>query len=190
MNIVNFKGEVLFSSACAVLKDAVIEALHQKVNLSYADLRGANLSSADLSGADLSGADLSRANLSGADLRGAYLSRADLSRANLSGAYLSDAYLSGADLSGAYLSDAYLRGKKVKKMRVFSGLYPYVIYAVLFDDGERWIRMGCLWYSLKTWNKIGVAKSNLSEFPDDKSEKSLERKRAFAFAKATVLAMK
>ena len=42
-------------------------------------------------------------NLSGADLNGANLSRADLSEANLRGAYLSRADLSGADLRGANL---------------------------------------------------------------------------------------
>jgi uncharacterized protein YjbI with pentapeptide repeats len=60
-------------------------------NLRGADLREANLSWANLRGADLSGADLSWANLRGADLRGADLSGADLSGADLSGANLSGA---------------------------------------------------------------------------------------------------
>ena len=72
-----------------------------KLNLSRADLSGADLSEADLSGADLSGADLSGANLSDADLSGADLREADLREADLS-----RAYLGGADLSGANLSDA------------------------------------------------------------------------------------
>ena len=82
------------------------------------------------------------------------------------------------------------KNKKVKEMQVFSGLYKHIVYAVLFEDGERWIRMGCLWYPLKQWNKIGIRKSNLSEFPDDGSFKSEERVRAFNFAKVTVLAFK
>ena len=125
-----------------------------------------------------------------ADLRRADLRRADLRRANLYGANLY-----GADLRGADLRDANLRGangekKPVAQMRVFSGLYPYVVYAVLFQDGSRWVRMGCLWYSLEDWEKIGIRNSNTGEFPNDGSEKCEERVAAFEFAKATVLRMK
>ena len=91
-----------------------------KLNLSGANLLGAQLQKANLSGVDLSGADLSQANLSGADLSGADLSGdyrywtnlcdADLSRANLSGANLSGAYLKGAKLYAAYLKGANLKG--------------------------------------------------------------------------------
>ena len=55
---------------------------------SSADLRYADLSSADLSSADLRYADLRYANLSSADLRYADLRYADLSSANLSSAKL------------------------------------------------------------------------------------------------------
>ena len=79
-------------------------------DLSWANLRGANLSEADLSWANLSEADLRGANLSGANLRGANLSGANLSWANLSGANLSGANLRGAYLSWANLSGANLRG--------------------------------------------------------------------------------
>ena len=68
----------------------------------------ANLSDADLRGKDLSSADLRRANLSNADLSGADLSNANLSNAVLSGADLSNAILSGAILIGADLRDATL----------------------------------------------------------------------------------
>jgi hypothetical protein len=50
--------------------------------------------------------------------------------------------------------------------------------------------MGCLWKSLKDWNKIGIRKSNLSEYRDDGSEISKERVFAFEFAKAAALRMK
>ena len=53
------------------------------LDLSEANLRGANLIGANLSGADLSGADLRWANLSEADLRWANLSEANLRWANL-----------------------------------------------------------------------------------------------------------
>ncbi|HAK0867973.1 TPA: pentapeptide repeat-containing protein [Listeria monocytogenes] len=86
----------------------------ERANLSYADLRRADLSGANLRGANLSYADLRRADLSGANLRGANLSyadlrRADLSGANLRGANLRRANLSYADLSYADLSYANLR---------------------------------------------------------------------------------
>jgi predicted TIM-barrel fold metal-dependent hydrolase len=58
----------------------------QRLVMSGADLRGADLRGADLSGAVLSCADLSGAVLSGADLSGAVLSGADLRGADLSGA--------------------------------------------------------------------------------------------------------
>ncbi|HVB22591.1 MAG TPA: pentapeptide repeat-containing protein [Ktedonobacteraceae bacterium] len=84
------------------------------LDLSNANLIGANLSDASLNGAYLSNASLNRSNLIGADLsnaslNGAYLIGADLSNANLNGANLngtifSNAILSNADLSNAILS--------------------------------------------------------------------------------------
>ena len=85
MDILNTLGTVIFTSAATILKDAVIEAVSKRANLSGADLRGANLSGAYLRGA----------NLRGADLRGAYLRDADLSGANLR-----DANLEGAKMYG------------------------------------------------------------------------------------------
>lgn len=82
-------------------------------NLSGADLRVAQLSRADLSGADLSGANLLRADLSGADLSGADLSKASLLRANLL-----RADVSGADLSGANLLRANLKGAIIEKEKL------------------------------------------------------------------------
>src|SRR5579863_2321635 len=70
----------------------------QRANLRGADLQSADLQSANLRGADLQRADLRSANLWGADLRGADLQRADLRGANLWGADLQRANLQGADL--------------------------------------------------------------------------------------------
>jgi hypothetical protein len=120
-----------------------------------------------------------------ADLRGANLDGADLRGANLRGANLCGANLYGADLGGADLD-----GKKVSSLRVFTGLYAYSVWAVAFEDGSRWVKMGCLFYSLEDWEKIGIRKSNESEFPDDGSEKCEERVAAFEFAKAAVMRMK
>jgi uncharacterized protein YjbI with pentapeptide repeats len=70
------------------------------VDLSDADLRGA-----DLGGDNMYGADLSHANLSGTDLRGADLDGAELANADLSNADLSNAHLRSADLVSADLSN-------------------------------------------------------------------------------------
>ncbi|HEX6796980.1 MAG TPA: pentapeptide repeat-containing protein [Ktedonobacterales bacterium] len=78
--------------------------------LSNASIPSVNLSGAEMLGADLSGAILSGANLSGADMLGANLSSAILSGANLSGAGMLGVNLSHANLLGAHLSNAYLLG--------------------------------------------------------------------------------
>ena len=70
MNIKSVTDAVLFTSACLNLKDALIEAVSKKANLSGANLRRANLREAHLSGANLYGANLIEANLRGANLSG------------------------------------------------------------------------------------------------------------------------
>ena len=76
---------------------------------------------------------------------------------------------------------------KAKHMRVFTGLYAYQVWAVLAEDGTRWVRMGCLFKPLEDWEKIGIRKSNIIEFPDNGSRRSEERIRAFEFAKLYAL---
>ena len=93
-------------------------------NLSGADLRSADLSSADLSGADLYCADLRSADLSSADLSGADLRSADLYCANLSGADLRSADLSSADLSSADLDKTYYQVVRVGSRR---GITTYCV---------------------------------------------------------------
>ena len=80
-----------------------------RANLRYADLSSADLSSANLRSANLRYADLSSADLRYADLRYADLSSANLRSANLRYADLSSANLRSADLSSADLSSADLR---------------------------------------------------------------------------------
>ena len=135
-------------------------------------------------------ADLSYANLSYADLSYAKLFSANLFCANLSYAYLFYAKLSYADLSYAKLRGALIDGKPIINLRQisYSG-YAYGVQAVLFEDGSRWVRMGCLWKSLAEWEEIGIRSSNPSEFPDDGSVASEERVAAFEFAKAAALRM-
>ena len=75
-----------------------------------AELTDVNLTRAQLTGADLSHTVSERVDLTGANLFGANLSGAWLQRANLSGAWLGNADLSGANLLGANLSGADLYG--------------------------------------------------------------------------------
>jgi len=84
-------------------------------NLSQATLYGASLRAADLGSANLAGVDLLDADLPGARLPAARLNWADLRRANLSQADLSRAILYGAMLNGADLTRADLRGADPSK---------------------------------------------------------------------------
>jgi uncharacterized protein YjbI with pentapeptide repeats len=87
----NSNQKTLIETAGGVSHDGLWllrEADLRRANLSTADLSEANLSEADLRWVKLSGADLSEADLRGADLRWANLSEAKLSEANLSGANL------------------------------------------------------------------------------------------------------
>ena len=72
-----------------------------KPDLSYAVMRGANLSLANLSWVRLCEADLVLANLRGADLRHADLSGANLVGARMLGVDLARANICGTDLSTA-----------------------------------------------------------------------------------------
>lgn len=80
------------------------------VDLSDANLQGANLECALLIDADLSGADLLGANLFFAHLEMTKLRGTDLRGANLMHAHLSSAQVIGAKLQGAYLLNATIKG--------------------------------------------------------------------------------
>jgi len=75
-------------------------------------------------------------------------------------------------------------------MQVFTGLYTYQVWAVLFEDGTRWVRMGCLFKSLDEWEAVGIRKSNLDQYPNDGSDKCEQRVRAFEYAKQEALLLK
>jgi len=91
-----YTDNVLFACEAENMREAVLAAI--KIS---ADLRYANLSSANLSSANLRYANLSYANLSSADLSYANLSYANLSSADLRYANLRSADLRYADLSSA-----------------------------------------------------------------------------------------
>jgi hypothetical protein len=76
----------------------------------FADLRGADLQTANLSGRDLRYADLRGADLKFADLGGSNLRRALIDGAVASSSNWRDAYLDGASFVGADLSGAVLAG--------------------------------------------------------------------------------
>jgi hypothetical protein len=88
-------------------ESVLIHIEHPIVDLTGADLSGANLRTFSLSGADLVYAELHSADLHGAWLVYANLYGADLRGAILSGATLYEANLSDADLSRANLSGAW-----------------------------------------------------------------------------------
>ncbi len=85
----------------------------RRINLTGAQLAGANLIYADLEGANFTAANLQRASLSDATLRSAnlgltQLEQASLVGADLRGAALRMAYLQGADLRRAQVTDQVL----------------------------------------------------------------------------------
>ena len=111
---------------------------------------------------------------------------ADLRYANLRGTNLRGADLRGANLRGANLGCADLCASLV---RVFSGLYIYQCWAIVSDKGIPWVRMGCKWKTVEEWDSIGIRNSNPGQFPDDGSDESERRVRAFEFARAEALLM-
>jgi len=134
-----------------------------------------------LKGADLKGADLICADLRGADLRGAYLRGADLRGTYLKGADLKGADLRGADLIGAYLRGADFYDIIIKQAIIYTGLYKYLVMAIISDSGEKYIKMGCYLRKLSKWESDFW--NNDKEFPNDGSEKSQMRLLAYNTAK-------
>ena len=162
------------------IKDAVAKAIASR----------ANLSDSNLSDSDLSDSDLRGCNLSGSDLRGSNLSDSNLSDSDLSGCNLSYSDLSGSNLRGSNLSGCNLCGVgKIKAIRVMTGLYRYVIFAIVAEDGEPWVRMGCQWRSVTEWDRITIRDSRTREFPNDGSTRSEQRARAFEFARGEAIEM-
>jgi hypothetical protein len=136
IEIKSILGKVLFTyeNEDATIKQAVIVAIQEKINLRSADLIGADLRSADLRSADLRSADLI-----GADLRSADLSYANLRSADLSGADLSGADLRSADLSYANLDKRYIQVSCIGSAKR--------ITTYCFDDNVIWC--GCFKGSLQ-----------------------------------------
>ncbi|NMG09959.1 pentapeptide repeat-containing protein [Brasilonema sp. UFV-L1] len=90
-----------------------------KANLQQADLRGANLCEANLQEANLCEADLDGAKLSGSILYEANLQSTNLTNANLCGANLNCAQVGGANLRAANLTGASLRGANLQRANLY-----------------------------------------------------------------------
>ena len=156
-----FSGSLIFSIETESWKLAVEAAIKSNANLRYANLSSANLRYANLRSADLSSANLRYANLRSADLSYANLSYANLRSADLSYANLSYANLSSANLSSANLSYANLSSadKSIKLV----GARPYLcigpigsradyLQAFIADCGV-FIKAGCFFDSLNAFQK-------------------------------------
>jgi hypothetical protein len=118
------------------------------------DLTSAELSGADFARTDLSDALFARASLRGADCSGAVCDHADFRHADLAGAGLASirstgADFSDADLTGAVLTGAALRSADLSRARLegadFSGcdltgarLEDATFDSIRFDDQTRW----------------------------------------------------
>lgn len=133
-------------------RDRKYEREDQYLDLSYTDIRGANLYKANLSGAfllkadlsgaylvevDLTGAILVDANLRGAmlpgvNLQGANLLHADLGETDLIGDDFTRTVLDGADLSGAQFNGTF--GDKGDRIYVTRGLTQQQINAAKGDS--------------------------------------------------------
>jgi hypothetical protein len=92
-------GEIINKTKFIQLLMVVIRDIPNYLHINNVDLSRANLEGANLIGADLRKINLGRAHLEGADL-----TRANLGGAHLEGADLTRAHLSGADLTRASFS--------------------------------------------------------------------------------------
>ena len=100
---------------------------------------------------------------------------ADLRGADLRGADLRDAVLRGADLR-----DAKYQGVVVSRMVVLTGLYQFVVAAVVAEDGQEYIGLGCFFRSVTDWEADFW--NNPGEFPNNGDQASAERLFAYQTA--------
>ena len=164
-----FTNELIhsFTSENATIRDALIDAIQKKINLSCADLSDANLSGVDLSGLDLSSAKLCGSYLSGADLSNANLSDTELNGANLSDIDFSGANLSGADLSGSYLRGAELSGANLSGVEMYGAELSGANLSCADLNGSIKLPMHCKWtHGITNGNliHIGCVKKTIEEW--------------------------
>ena len=120
-----YTGAVIYSCEAETFRECAERAVKEKVSLSEADMRGADMSWADMRGADMReadmrGADMSWADMREANMRGANMSEANMREADMRGADMSEAnmreaYMRGADMRGANMSEANMRGADMRE---------------------------------------------------------------------------
>lgn len=125
------------------------------VNLTNTDLARTELIYANLTHANMSGTDLYRADLSYANLTYADLSYANLTHADLSYANLTDTDLYGANLRGTNLYGANLLRTEGGVAQI-SSVCPYPVYLQPTPDGW-YTRVGCWYATLDTLHAIATS---------------------------------
>lgn len=136
-----------------------------KADLSFADLRGVDLSSANLPlakfrGSDLSSADLHLTNLSSADMRETNLDSADMRSTNLSGADLRSAKFKFANLHLANLSWADLRWADLSLVNLHStigemkSIKSLLIEKYNISYTTSILSIGCESYTFEEWQNF------------------------------------
>jgi hypothetical protein len=206
MEIKNIYGEVVYTAPKATtMQEAVDQAIADKVALrgwvisnctvsdctvSDCTVSCCKVSDCTVSCCKVSDCTVSCCKVSGGTVSDCKVSCCTVSYCTVSDCTVSDGTVSCGTVSDGTVSYCTVSEKPLAFLKGFAGLYRYNVWSVLFADGSRWVRMGCLFKSLEDWDRIGIRKSNLSEFPDDGSDRSEERIAAFEFAKAAALRMK
>ncbi len=152
-------GEVLFTytNENATIKDAVEQAVKEKISLQNANLESANLRSANLNSADLRSANLRSANLNSANLNSANLESANLRSADLRSANLRSANLESANLRSANLRSANLRSANLYSANLYSAENKENAYLPIFCIwnhsviGSK-IQIGCKEKTIEEWD--------------------------------------
>lgn len=119
-SLIKFLLSGLEAEAIATKPDIALYPLNlTDANLVGADLRGINLQDCLLAGAKLSKANLFQQNLRGSILRGADLSEANLEGADFHSVDLSKSNLQGSQLMRANLNEARLAGAELQNANLF-----------------------------------------------------------------------
>lgn len=119
IDIKSIFGEILFSfeKENNTIKDTLLEAYLEGINLEYSDLKKANLEGINLKEINLKGADLRETNLRYSDLRNANLEDVDFNESDLKGINLENANLKGANISNTNLNCANLNGANLENIK-------------------------------------------------------------------------
>jgi len=104
------RGQLLLALVNSEISSKSLQKIIWRANLSYADLRGAQLNDIDLSSANLESANFSEASLVDADFSGANLKNAKFNDAVCRLINFQAAFLEGADLRKTNLNMADFRG--------------------------------------------------------------------------------